>query len=572
MKKFLETLSSFWNRLFADSDQLVGLYEATYQAVGQVYLDLLESILNKSVNDVVVFNKRYWKLLTINNTDIFDTADSTYPYGFYLDHLYSDINRLLNSVVVLDRVLERYTDFDLVDSVTKPDGTTVSALKFALDPFSSGTNAGPLDGFAWKFTPNKNVVLESGVDGTTNGTTFKTLDTAKFSAVHKTYTLKITYGNGSIDEVSITGFVSGNELSVSPAFSSAETRVKWEILNKNETQLAFWVDEGRVDINTLFNNFGSIVNVKKPSSAAYKELLRGIYLYYTKGPILSHIESVVNVLHDFPLIKTDGEILQKYESNIDSVHDRVITDKNVYLVPIGFVRQDIQDPLNIGKLQFRAFESLSSLAQVKDFTSDPFWWWNIVVPGELLGSGETNERLQSDPNPFKFTVGTPEYPVKVGDLGLQIGTKLIQRHSYLSVYTYIQFHLLGVLVNTYPALLTYDEILDILQQGKLPESYVYLQPYKNISETVSVSELLAYTPQVTPADETLPAHIQTLTVGGGWSVSMVYWYDTPTTIGVTVNPTPNRAIGQTPLVIGGEDPYSLSQTGTLDWPVQVTVI
>ena len=555
---------------FADSDKLAGLYEATYAAVGQVYLDLIESVLNKSVLDVNIFQKKYWEILAVKNTDIFGTGDTSYPYGVYLDKVYDSLTTLNNSVLTPESILERYIDFDLIGRVTKPDETIVSALKFKTDPFTSGTNGGVLDGFAWKFTPNTDVILYSGTDGIASGTTFKLIDNAIFDQVHVGLTLKVKYGNGTEQLAKIVSFVSSQEVTLDTSLSN-DTRVSWWVQVDKEKQISFWAPDVGVDVDTLYNNFGAITNIRQVSSSAYKELLKGIYLFYTKGPILGHIESVVNVLHGFPLVKTEGEVLQKYESNIDTINDRITTDKNVYLVPVGYTRSDIQDPNNIGILTFKAFESLSTLAQVKDFTSDPFWWWNIVVPGELLGSNETNQRLHSKPNLFDFTVGTPEYPVKIGDLGLNIGTKLIQRHAYLALYTYLKYHLLGVLVDAYPALLTYDEILDTLQGGKLPESYVYLQPYKNLTtETLSVTEIFSYTPEVVTV-ESFPPQDALLTIGGGWSISDYYWYDTANTI-ATANGTANQALGQTPYAISGNDPSVVGNLGTVDWPVQVTVV
>ena len=51
----LEGLSSFWQTVFADRNQLKQLYAATEVQLGQAYLDLLTQILNVSLDDIPVF-------------------------------------------------------------------------------------------------------------------------------------------------------------------------------------------------------------------------------------------------------------------------------------------------------------------------------------------------------------------------------------------------------------------------------------------------------------------------------------------------------------------------------------
>jgi len=68
-------LSSFWTRLFRDSAVYDNLYSATEMALGDVYLDLMEAVLTKSLRNTPVFSKRDWRLLLANSTELsFDPA------------------------------------------------------------------------------------------------------------------------------------------------------------------------------------------------------------------------------------------------------------------------------------------------------------------------------------------------------------------------------------------------------------------------------------------------------------------------------------------------------------------
>jgi hypothetical protein len=79
-------------------------------------------------------------------------------------------------------------------------------------------------------------------------------------------------------------------------------------------QLSFWVPEVTVDRFTLFYNYGSLLNRFEASSEPYKNFLMGIMYLYTTGPTLQRIEAALNVTAGYPVIKTDGEVLQGYES------------------------------------------------------------------------------------------------------------------------------------------------------------------------------------------------------------------------------------------------------------------
>ena len=68
---FIRGLSDFWQRFFADSDQLEALYDGAAVLVGQAYLDLLSNVLNVSLVDAPAFNREYYKLLTIREDQIY---------------------------------------------------------------------------------------------------------------------------------------------------------------------------------------------------------------------------------------------------------------------------------------------------------------------------------------------------------------------------------------------------------------------------------------------------------------------------------------------------------------------
>lgn len=74
----LHGLSDFWTRFYADIDELNALYQGTEVLLAQVYLNIVSSFLNISVAETPLFNKEYFKLLTIREDGIlFDEGASS---------------------------------------------------------------------------------------------------------------------------------------------------------------------------------------------------------------------------------------------------------------------------------------------------------------------------------------------------------------------------------------------------------------------------------------------------------------------------------------------------------------
>jgi hypothetical protein len=82
-------------------------------------------------------------------------------------------------------------------------------------------------------------------------------------------------------------------------------------------QIGLWAPEILEDNFTLYNNFGALLNRFSASSETYKQFLRGIMYLYMSGPILYRVNSAMNVAAGFPVIQSDGEVLQSYEEGID---------------------------------------------------------------------------------------------------------------------------------------------------------------------------------------------------------------------------------------------------------------
>lgn len=139
----LRGLSDFWQRFFADADQLEALYQGSAMLMGQAYLDLMSATLGVSLKDAVAIDREYYRLVTLREDELRFVKGATLDddrWAFELpDPLVSFVS-LDNRVFEPTASLEEQRDYD-VDDVDR-------VILFKADP-TDPTGAGvPLDGYA----------------------------------------------------------------------------------------------------------------------------------------------------------------------------------------------------------------------------------------------------------------------------------------------------------------------------------------------------------------------------------------------------------------------------------------
>lgn len=145
-------LSGFWQAFFKDAPDLEAYYQAAEVYLGQVYLDLMSVILNIGAVDTTIFNKEYWKLFTVLETELNFQAGATVDDDRYVYDMPGDtvsINFLQNTIISPTVLLERGVEFEVEDD----DGF----IRFQDDPFRDyQDNNGewqPMPGVAWRTVP-----------------------------------------------------------------------------------------------------------------------------------------------------------------------------------------------------------------------------------------------------------------------------------------------------------------------------------------------------------------------------------------------------------------------------------
>lgn len=139
---FLHGLSDLWTRFFKDHEQLHAMYEGTEILIGQAYLELVSTILNISAREIPVFQKEFFKLITVRE-DLVTYRSSDGKYLFEVtDYPVKDARFLYNKIFDPTTILEKEIDFTF-DSSGDED-----YLVFSRDPFDWEGDGNPIPGMA----------------------------------------------------------------------------------------------------------------------------------------------------------------------------------------------------------------------------------------------------------------------------------------------------------------------------------------------------------------------------------------------------------------------------------------
>jgi hypothetical protein len=143
-------LSDFWQVFFRDIEDLKAYYQSSEIALGEAYLDMLTTVLNIGIVDTPIFDKEFWRLFLIRETDLqFDMglAISEDRYLYDMPGSSVDVEFLQNTIFSPTVELEKDVDFEVQDD----DGL----IRFKSDPFrdyqDTDGNWYPAKGIAWRY-------------------------------------------------------------------------------------------------------------------------------------------------------------------------------------------------------------------------------------------------------------------------------------------------------------------------------------------------------------------------------------------------------------------------------------
>jgi len=138
---FILGLSDFWQRFFADADQLETLYHGSAILIGQAYLDLMSATLGISLRDSVALDREFYHLLAMREDEIRFVEGATVNadrWAYTLPDPVVAFVSIDNRVIEPTASLEDQRDYDVVNRV----------VLFKVDPTNPTNNGLPLAGYA----------------------------------------------------------------------------------------------------------------------------------------------------------------------------------------------------------------------------------------------------------------------------------------------------------------------------------------------------------------------------------------------------------------------------------------
>lgn len=118
-RNFITGLSDFWVAFFKDTAQLRSIFDGVQISLGQVYLDLLQTVLGTSLKHIPLFSKDYFKLFTVRERDInfiegVSPGANRFSFTPAGDSIH-EVPSLMNKVIEPTRVLNPLVDYEVVD-------------------------------------------------------------------------------------------------------------------------------------------------------------------------------------------------------------------------------------------------------------------------------------------------------------------------------------------------------------------------------------------------------------------------------------------------------------------------
>lgn len=126
-------LSGFWTTFFKDTAQLKAYYRGVELNSGQLYLELLETVLSTSLDHAPTFAKKYYHLFTVGEDEL-RYSEGASPADDRLVYTPANFNVasapcLMNALVEPQFILESGREYDVVPT----------AIRFFDDPFTTQT-------------------------------------------------------------------------------------------------------------------------------------------------------------------------------------------------------------------------------------------------------------------------------------------------------------------------------------------------------------------------------------------------------------------------------------------------
>lgn len=478
----LTGLSSFWQTLFKDRDQLQALYAGTEVLLGQVYLDMVSEVLNVNLDEAPLFNREYWHALVLREDQLMYDPDKAAPYYYELEDTLVDAHFLLNRIYDPTWSWEKGTDFEVDRGV----------LRFYVNPFTQS-----LPGVARRQIPITATQYRTGVDGnflTANASRFEVDGlvrrgddgelggTDRLASVDANFTKEDVGRTIKVEDPSnpgttltrtIDAIIDDTTVRLDATIAGSGTNLPWVIY---ESEVFFDINEGDVlvlqDPNDVSRELTYVIDTVESSNLAvtttepidFSKDLEGISwtlqspdeveeismwipdgffdrenLYLSFGYLIDRYEPssesyrrLLQAIFQFFIL---GPALQRVESALNvmvgipvvendgeevlSIFDR---NGNSYVETNNRTYElplgSVRDNVTVGA-ELEAFHPLTDVFTVTDYIEDPDWFYGRKIPEDLIFDQTLKDR-SIDADPYDAIIGSKKFG-NIGDPRTYIG-------------------------------------------------------------------------------------------------------------------------------------------------------
>jgi voltage-gated potassium channel Kch len=99
--------------------------------------------------------------------------------------------------------------------------------------------------------------------------------------------------------------------------------------------MTLWLFRPSFDREAVYRYLGYVLGVYAASGEAYKQLAIQLADAIACGTSRSHVERIVSIIYDIPIVKEDGETVEEITN--DGRYNWVVTDRNAYRIPMASV-------------------------------------------------------------------------------------------------------------------------------------------------------------------------------------------------------------------------------------------
>jgi len=132
-----------------------------------------------------------------------------------------------------------------------------------------------------------------------------------------------------------------------------------------------WFKNADIDEDTVYNNFGSLLEYRQASSETYTRIVRALFAAYTAGSQVYTLENFSRLILNTPFAQESGKVLSVVA---DSTGDHVVTIRELDGTETAYRVPAIMTVDVIPGQAVRRYQSLAAGVQIHDSVTSPDWY------------------------------------------------------------------------------------------------------------------------------------------------------------------------------------------------------